>query len=89
VSNHAMPDEAGSSHVRLTIYARSLGRDTSGQEHKSLLDAKDAAVVSGDVTWLDNSAGAPVAAIVPRGIAELGIRAWAEWEKTGKLPEEL
>jgi hypothetical protein len=58
------------------IYAPSLGRDTAGREHRSLRDAIDAAQVEGTVTWITNTAGAPVAAIVPRGIAELGQTAW-------------
>lgn len=75
---HAGPEEAGSRHIRLSIYGKYIGTDPAGQEHKALIDAKDDALVSGQVTWLDNSAGAPVAAIVPRGIAELGIQAWKE-----------
>jgi hypothetical protein len=72
---HHGPDEEGSTHVRLRVYAASI---QNGTEYRSLRDAAAAASVEGQVTWLDNSAGAPIAAIVPRGIAELGIRAWEE-----------
>lgn len=53
--------------IRLTIYARSLGTDTAGREHKALRDAVDAASVSGEVTYLTNSAGARIAKITPLG----------------------
>jgi hypothetical protein len=76
-TRHPGPEEAGGTHIVLRLYAGSL----SVPEHKSMRDAVDAASVEGEVTWLDNSAGAPVAAIVPRGIAELGIRAWEEERK--------
>ena len=57
------------------IYAASIGRDTGGREHKALRDAIDAASVQGTVTWIKNSAGAPVAAIVPPEAAQ----AWAQF----------
>lgn len=60
--------------VKLTIYARSLGTDTAGREHKTLRDAVDAASVSGEVTYLQNSMGARVAAVVPLEMAEYALR---------------
>jgi hypothetical protein len=56
------------------IYAKSIGSDTGGREHKALRDAIDGANVSGTITWIKNTAGAPVAAIVPVDIAEGGLR---------------
>lgn len=56
------------SEVTLKIYAPSI----SVPEHKQLRDAVDAANVQGTITWLCNSAGARVAAIVPVEIAERG-----------------
>lgn len=47
--------------VDLRIYANSITVD----EHRELRRAVDAASVEGTVTWLKNSAGAPIAAIVP------------------------
>jgi hypothetical protein len=42
--------------------------------HRAILAARE----YGATTWIKNAAGAPVAAIVPRGVAELGL---AEWKK--------
>ena len=58
--------------TQLRIYAPSI----SEPEHRDLRNAIDAAQVEGTVTWITNTAGAPVAAIVPRGIAEMGLQAW-------------
>ena len=58
--------------VQMRIYAPSI----HVPEHKELRDAIDRAQVTGETTWILNSAGAPVAAVVPRGIAELGLQAW-------------
>lgn len=55
--------------VTLKIYAPSI----SVPEHKQLRDAVDGANIQGTTTWLLNSAGARVAAIVPVEIAERGL----------------
>jgi hypothetical protein len=44
-------------------------------EHRQLLAAIAQARSSGTTTWI-KVAGAPIAAIVPRGIAEVGQRQW-------------
>lgn len=66
------PDEFEPS-ITPRIYAASI----TVPEHKELRDAIDLAQVTGQVTWIRNTAGAPIAAIVPRGMAELGLTAWA------------
>lgn len=55
------------------IILRTYAVTIENQEWRSLRDATDAASVSGEVTWLCNSAGARVAAIVPLGVAEMGL----------------
>lgn len=54
--------------IKMSIYAPSI----EVPEHRKLRDAIDAALVSGDITMIVNTAGAPIAAIVPVGIAEVG-----------------
>lgn len=44
-------------------------------EHRDLRDAADAANVQGTVTWIENTAGVPVAAIVPVDVAKAGLKA--------------
>ena len=60
--------------VTMRVYANSI----PASEYKDLRNAIDAASVQGTTTWIRNSAGAPIAAIVPRGIAEVGQAAWEE-----------
>lgn len=54
--------------VDLRVWAQEIRDD----EHRDLRRGVDAASVSGDVTWVRNSAGAPVAAIVPLDVAYAG-----------------
>ena len=55
--------------MRIKVWAKSIGT----LEHQMLRDAIDAASVSGDMTWIENSAGARIAAIVPLDVAEAGL----------------
>jgi hypothetical protein len=64
--------------LRISIYAPSI----TEPEHRSLRNAIDAASVSGETTFILNSASAPIAAIVPLGIEELGRAEWAR--QTGR-----
>lgn len=52
------------------IILRMVATSLANQEHRALRDATDAASVSGETTYLCNSAGARVAAVVPLSRAE-------------------
>jgi hypothetical protein len=60
--------------VQVGIFA--TASEKSVQDHRKLRDAISDAQENGTVTWVKNKAGAPVAAIVPRGIAEAGQLSW-------------
>lgn len=66
--------------IRISIYAPSI----EVPEYRKLRDAIDAALVSGDITMIVNTAGAPIAAIVPVGIAEAGEQKFNELNGTGR-----
>lgn len=53
------------------------GEGLDFQEHRELLVAIAQARSSGTTTWI-KVADSPIAAIVPRGIAEVGAVAWKE-----------
>jgi hypothetical protein len=73
--------------VQVGIFATSSGN--SVQDHRKLRDAIEEAKTEGTVTWVKNPGGAPVAAIVPWGIAEIGRLAWDEITATiGHLTED-
>jgi hypothetical protein len=60
--------------IRPAIYIESI----SVKEHRKLRGAIAAAQSDGTVTWIKDSAGIAYAAIVPRGVADLGLRAVEE-----------
>lgn len=51
---------------------RLYDKSPAALEHRALRDAISAAQAAGQLTWIEDSAGMPVAAIVPPGVAEAG-----------------